>query len=45
MADIVVHGLIQNNLKHVDVDIPLGIMIVVTGVAGTCLYGSGRNGM
>ncbi|MBR1799616.1 MAG: excinuclease ABC subunit UvrA [Bacteroidales bacterium] len=32
---ISIHGAYCNNLKHVDVDIPLGVMTVVTGVSGS----------
>lgn len=35
MEAIKIRGLKQNNLKNVDVDIPLGILTVVTGVAGS----------
>lgn len=32
---ITIHGAFCNNLQHVDVDIPLGILTVVTGVSGS----------
>ena len=32
---IVIHGASGNNLKHIDVSIPLGKLIVVTGVSGS----------
>jgi len=32
---ITIKGAAQNNLKNVDVDIPLGVMTVVTGVSGS----------
>ena len=35
MEAIKIRGLKQNNQKNVDVDIPLGILTVVTGVAGS----------
>jgi|YelNatPaOPRAMG01_1025707.scaffolds.fasta_scaffold03888_4 excinuclease ABC subunit A len=34
-ASIVLHGLRQNNLKHIDLRIPLGKIVVVTGVSGS----------
>jgi excinuclease UvrABC ATPase subunit len=32
---LAIHGANQNNLQNVDVDIPLGVLVVVTGVAGS----------
>ena len=32
---IIIRGLCQNNLKNVSVDIPLNVLTVVTGVAGS----------
>lgn len=50
-ATLEVRGASTNNLQHVDVDIPLGVLCVVTGVAGSgkssLVNGSvaGRNGV
>ena len=30
-----IHGACQNNLRHIDLELPLGEMIVVTGVSGS----------
>ena len=32
---ISIHGAYANNLKHIDIDIPLGVFTVVTGVSGS----------
>ncbi|MGN0450297.1 MAG: hypothetical protein ACI4G0_08105 [Ruminococcus sp.] len=32
---IIIRGLRQNNLKNVSLDIPLNVLTVVTGVAGS----------
>ena len=32
---ITIHGAYANNLKHIDVEIPLGVFTVVTGVSGS----------
>lgn len=50
-ATLEVRGASTNNLQHVDVDIPLGVLCVVTGVAGSgksCLVNgsvAGRDGV
>ena len=35
LKSITVHGARQHNLKNIDVEIPLGMMVAITGVSGS----------